>query len=486
MTGSSERRRPRIRLWIKLAVFGAIGVIITHAVHLTIGNRVAGRALTHSQETLGRSVARLVADEAADAVLVDDLLALQSLTRRAVAGRGVAYCFIVRNGRALASSFPDTVPGALVDARRPGDTAPFVVVSRHTRYLDLAEPILDGSAGVVRIGVDLGVVRSTSRQVSRLLGALAVAVIVAGVVAAFVVGRAIAGPVAELVSAADHFDPSGDERIVEPRSRDEIGELAERFNRMMARLRIAHQQQTRARQKEAETERMAALGSLVAGVAHEVNNPLSGMKNCLRRLQRDDSLSPPKRQEYLELMEEGLERIEDAMRQLLDYARPRPLKLEDVSVRDVVHEGTSLLRPSLARRRIELRVDEAAGARVLADRKQVPQALLNLLLNAAYVTPDGGEIRVRVRQRPGLCGIAVEDDGPGIAPEARDHVLDPFFSTKPEGEGTGLGLSVTKSIIEAHGGELTMEFPERGTTATLWLQAASGEAAAGAAASAPS
>jgi signal transduction histidine kinase len=114
----------------------------------------------------------------------------------------------------------------------------------------------------------------------------------------------------------------------------------------------------------------------------------------------------------------------------------------------------------------------------LADRHLAGQALLNLLLNAAYVTPDSGEIRVRLRQRGRLVGLAVEDDGPGIPPEVRDRILDPFFSTKPEGEGTGLGLSVTRTITDAHGGDLTFEFPGRGTIATVWLREAG--AAAGA------
>jgi signal transduction histidine kinase len=86
------------------------------------------------------------------------------------------------------------------------------------------------------------------------------------------------------------------------------------------------------------------------------------------------------------------------------------------------------------------------------------------------VTPDHGEIRVRVRTREGLVGIAVEDDGPGIPQDIRERILDPFFSTKPEGDGTGLGLSVTRTIASAHRGELTFEFPDRGgTVATIWI-----------------
>lgn len=99
--------------------------------------------------------------------------------------------------------------------------------------------------------------------------------------------------------------------------------------------------------------------------------------------------------------------------------------------------------------------------------------MLNLLINAAYVTPSGGQIRLCARERAEHLGLAVEDDGPGIPEDLRARIAEPFFSTKPAGEGTGLGLSITRSIAEAHGGELTFEFPERGgTVATLWLRRA--------------
>lgn len=461
----------RVRLWVKLALLGSLGVVVTHAVHLTISNRLADQALMQSQEALGRNVARLVASEAADSVLLDDLLSLRALTKGTVSRQGISYCFIVREGRVVASSFPGPTPAALVSARSPSDVGPIVVVSGPSRYLDLVEPILGGSAGVARVGIDLTLVESTKHEVSVLSGTVALFVIAAGLIAAFAVGRSIALPVARLVAVSDKFDPSGDTPIVQPKTRDEIGELTVRFNQMMVRLKAAHDEQVRAREKESHTERMVALGTLIAGVAHEINNPLAGMKTCLRRLQRNELVPPAKRDEYLEIMEEGLERIEDVMQHLLDFARPRPLRLDEIDLRDVIREGSSLLRPMLARRHIALREDDLS-ARVIADRKQASQALLNLLLNATYVTKEGGEVRLRVCRRPGYWGIAVEDDGPGIPLELRERILDPFFSTKPEGEGTGLGLSVTKSIIEAHGGELTLAFPPCGTTATLWFREA--------------
>lgn len=469
---------PRVLLWMKLAALGALGVVVMHAVHLTLGNRIAGQALAGEQFVLGRSLARLVARQAADPLLLNDPLALHDVVEgvTADAERGVAYCFIQREGKVMASSLPGGVPATLLGLRPGGGDEPLLVRSEGGAVLDLVEPVLDGRVGEVRLGLDMGVLQATRRQLATDLGLLALLVVALGVLAAFVVGKRIARPIGEMLEVTDRFEPAGagEAPQVTPHGSDEVAVLAGRFNRMLVRLRAAHVEQERARQKSVETERMVALGSLVAGVAHEVNNPLAGLKNCVRRLERDD-LPPPKRREYLELMQEGLERIEDVVRRLLDFGRPHPAELLRVEARQLAEGGARLIQPLLHKRRIRCAVeaDEGGEGPVLADRRKVEQALLNLLLNAAYVTADGGALRVRLRRRDGLRGLAVQDDGPGIPPEIRDRVLDPFFSTKPEGEGTGLGLSVTRSIADAHGGELTFEFPETGgTLATLWLRTA--------------
>lgn len=467
---------PRLRLWMKLFAIAAVGVVLMHAVHLTIGVGVSTRALATEQEVLGRSISRLVAEEAVDPLLVGDPVTLQEIVARAATGRdsGVAYCFIERDGRVVASSFVGQTPPGLVTLRGARDGAPIVVRQGAARILDLAEPVLGGQLGRVRLGLSMEILATTRRQIAIQLGLLAVAMILAGLAAALLLGRSLARPVSRMLSAADSFDPARDDPppTVVARTSDEIAVLADRFNRMMLRLRASHLAQVRAQQEVISAERLAALGSLVAGVAHEVNNPLAGLKNCVQRLERPD-LPPPKRREYLALMREGLERIEEVVKRLLDFARPHPAALSPLLASDLAREGSQLVGPLLRERgvRCDLEVGPGADGPVLADRRLATQALLNLLLNAAYVTPAGGRIAIRVLRRDGLRGIAVADAGPGIPVEIRDRILDPFFTTKPEGQGTGLGLSVTRSIVDAHGGELTFDFPAGGgTQAAVWLR----------------
>ena len=169
-------RWPTLSLWTRLAAFAAVGVIMTHAAHLVIANRITSRSLSREQSALGRNIARQVARQAAEAVLVDDALTLHDLVAGAAEGEGVAYCFIVRDGRVLASSFQGATPPALIELQRD-DGRPIMVVAEDTRYLDLREPILGGSAGEVRLGLDMAVLGATRHDLAVLLGLLAVAVI---------------------------------------------------------------------------------------------------------------------------------------------------------------------------------------------------------------------------------------------------------------------------------------------------------------------
>jgi signal transduction histidine kinase len=459
-------------LWAKLAAFAILGVVAMHAVHLAVGNRIATRVLAREQAELGGGIARLVAGQAADPILLHDAVSLSEIVARAAAIPGVAYCFVVRDGTALASSFRGGTPAALLAVRGSEATGPLVVVDPRGRFLDLEEPILGGEAGHVRLGIDMSLLQSARRELAVPLGMVAVAVIIAGVVAAVVVGRSVARPLEELVAAADRFDPTRDVTPIRPRGGPEATVLGERFNRMMARLRTAQEEQERARQKALTTERLAALGSLGAGVAQEVYKPRAGLNNRVHA-RRLDQADPATRHEYFDLMDEALDRIRDVVRRLLEFGRPRPLELASVEAVDLVVDVSRLVVPVLRRRRIEVETgagDANGDVKVLADRRQIGQAVLNLVLNAAYVTLDGGRIGVLVRRRAGMAGIAVVDAGPGIPQGIRDRVLDPFFSTKPEGEGTGLGLSVTAAIVESHRGELEFECPaEGGTLATIWL-----------------
>jgi signal transduction histidine kinase len=462
-----------VRLWIKLAAFGALAIVATHAAHLAIGDRVASAALAREQAALGSGIARLVATQAADAILTNDTVTLNELVVRTAQNDGMAYCFVVRDGQVLASSIPNGGTQRLLALRRPGaPPGPIVAVEGERRTLDVEEPIMGGRAGTVRLGIDMAILQTTRRAIGQPLTRIALAAIALSIGLAIVVGRRVTRPIEEIIEAADRFDPAVPHPPVHPRGGREIAALARRFNGMTARLHAAHEEQERVRVRALANERLATLGSLVAGVAHEVNNPLASLQNAVAML-REDVNDPAARKADLDLMERALDQIGGVVRRLLDFGRSRPLEIAPVSAVELARDSAGLATMSLKRRGIV--IDQLAepgfdDAPVLADRKEVGQALLNLLLNAAFVSKDYGHLRVRLKQRGPLRGIAVEDDGPGIPSEIREKIFDPFFSTKPSGQGTGLGLTVARTIADRHHGALEFDFPRSGgTVATLWL-----------------
>jgi hypothetical protein len=152
---------------MKLALLAGLGVVVMHAVHLVIGNRIASRALLEEQAQLGRRVARLVAEQSGDALLVDDLMTLYGLVRSAVASPDdVSYCFVVRGGRVVASSFDGPTPEALVRLRSDEDVAPVLVTLDGAAVLDIAEPILGGNLGQIRLGLGMKAPAALRRELA--------------------------------------------------------------------------------------------------------------------------------------------------------------------------------------------------------------------------------------------------------------------------------------------------------------------------------
>ncbi|MHB8420047.1 MAG: sensor histidine kinase [Myxococcales bacterium] len=256
-----------------------------------------------------------------------------------------------------------------------------------------------------------------------------------------------------------------------------VGYLADRERLRAENLRAAHDRLVHANQRLLEdqarlvqTEKLSSIGLLASGLAHEVNNPLTGVIGCLRAL-RQDSIPAERRSQYFDTIADGLERIRTTVQSLLDFTRSRPQSLSLVDAAEMADACVRLVAPMAQEHRIQVAQRIAPREALLrADRAQLMQGLVNLLLNAAYASPPGGEVVLGLRRGPGHTGLFVADRGSGIPREALARVCDPFFTTKPEGEGTGLGLTVTLGIARAHGGDLEIESVEgQGTTVTLWV-----------------
>ncbi len=217
------------------------------------------------------------------------------------------------------------------------------------------------------------------------------------------------------------------------------------------------------------SEKLAALGQLAAGIAHEIRNPLTSINILIHSL-RERLPSGNSCQEDLQVIEAEIHRMNEIVDQFLRFARPASPLFETTDPLSIFEEILYLLRPQIEKQQIIVEKEFQPLPMILMDREQMKQAMLNLLLNAIQAMPEGGQLNLSGKNSKDgqWVQLSVQDSGMGILPEDMDKLFDPFFSTK-EG-GVGLGLSITHRIIDQHHGKIEVEsFPEKGTVFTVWL-----------------
>ncbi len=301
--------------------------------------------------------------------------------------------------------------------------------------------------------------------------ALAIFTVLAVLLASLLVGTVIAGrlhtPMKRLVEGTARVaDGDMEHRLPIDRS-DEFGNLASKFNEMSRRL-------SQSRRSLIQSERLISMGRLAAGVAHELNNPLTGVLAFTESLIDDADEGDERVEDYRVIQREAL-RCRRIVRDLLDFVRQEKPAMRAEDAGRLVGLTLRLIEKLASFRDVAL-VFEKGGdlPLVRADASQVQQVLLNLLVNAADAMDGRGTICIGMRQveRGRWVEISVADDGPGIPEEIRDRIFEPFFSTKAH-RSNGLGLSICQGIVEQHGGRLTFETWEgRGTTFNVLLPAA--------------
>lgn len=342
--------------------------------------------------------------------------------------------------------------------------------------LDVATPLAISTKrwGTLRAGFSLRRLEANlASAIRQILGLTAILFLVSLGVALFV-GRGLLQPIRRLAQTMERTTGLDDVPPVDIQRQDEIGMLARQFAAMLERLREANRELHRQQEAMARAEKMASIGRLASGVAHEINNPLAGMQTCVAALQTGEQ-DPVATRQYLALVQQGLTRVQGIVRQLLDFARQRDLVMGAVDVGRMLEETLALVRYQIARKRVKLALTPLQPpVHVQGDGGQLQQVFLNLLLNALDAVPERGDVRISAHHDTGGIEIAVADNGCGIPAEDLGRIFDPFFSTKGVGKGTGLGLSVSYGIVQAHGGRIAVESQVGvGSTFRVWLPASS-------------
>lgn len=240
-----------------------------------------------------------------------------------------------------------------------------------------------------------------------------------------------------------------------------IGFLALKDRRQREKLEAASQELTAAYEKLQDTfeqlrraDRLAALGELSAGIAHEIRNPLGSIKGSVEILENEIPPDHPKR-EFVRILKEETARLNSIIAQFLKFARPPRPSVEPTDIAALIDETLILVEKEAEQGAIDIRRNlDSSIPQIKVDQDQMRQVLLNLLLNGIQAMPEGGALQVRSFQSDGRLVIEVEDEGTGISKEIElDQIFDPFFTTKSQ--GTGLGLSISHQLIENHNGTLT-------------------------------
>ena len=214
-------------------------------------------------------------------------------------------------------------------------------------------------------------------------------------------------------------------------------------------------------------DRLSALGELSAGMAHEIRNPLWSIKGTAEIL-RDGVAPDDPKLEFADILIKEVDRLNKVLEDFLRFARPEPVEHGRFSPNKAIEEVLELTRQQALRNRVEVEVVLAEDIEIPGRGEQIQQALLNLVLNALQVMPDGGQLKVSSTVHGNEVGIHVSDSGPGIAMEDRERIFNPFVTTRDS--GTGLGLAITQRIIQSHDGHIHLEStPGHGSSFTLCL-----------------
>jgi len=261
------------------------------------------------------------------------------------------------------------------------------------------------------------------------------------------------------------YSVSDDKHLLE----DEIGRLISGFNDLCNRLDQAQKDLDKTMQQAFYSEKMASLGQLTAGIAHEINNPLGGLLNCVKSM-NDEPENVELHNRYIPLLDKGLRRIEHIMRQLLNFGRKAPLTYSKVDIDEIIRECFELLEYRM--KNITLTLDLQLQENYCLDVEALRQIVVNTALNAIQAMPEGGRLTVSTQRTYTRIVITMEDTGTGIEPAVMNKIFDPFFTTKDVGEGTGLGLAVTYSLVQQMNGTIEVESePGKGAIFTISLPA---------------
>jgi two-component system, NtrC family, sensor kinase len=463
-------------IFVVVTLFGSINILLIH--------RIISSLLENELQQRSLYISRTISERAIDQLLFDDVVGLNNLVNEMKSvDPTVEYVFIMdRNLDVRAHTFEDYFPaGLLNDQYLPeGDEISTVLIQPEgsiNRIREFTLPLLGGRAGYARVGItEVHIGQAINRAVSILIW-MVVIFFITGIMMTMAFSYMVTYPIKSISQITENIDldtiqhkkvqtasryPVAVEKPLSHLPADELDTLVEKFNEMINRLQHAYGELESAQKKLVQSEKMASIGSLAAGVAHEVNNPLAGLMHCLKRISKNPE-NCAEIVKYSGLMQEATLKIEKVMKGLLSFARQPGHSLALTELNLMIDNSILLASHKLGKKKIIISQEhKIPGVKLMINKNRIEQVLLNLLLNSidaitekqAEIKDFAGKIIIGSWTKGKHLFIEIRDNGSGIRPEDMEKITDPFFTTKVHGEGTGLGLPISIGIMKEHGGDL--------------------------------
>lgn len=434
----------------------------------------------------GVNNAKGIADNSISFILYDDIAGLDKMVSNKIKiDSSVAYIIVLdNNNKVLAHTFNDEVPQRLLHINNGSAALENIVKiseknTPNNIIRDISVPILQGNLGKIRIGIYEEAFVKSIHSINNFFLLMVFLFLIFGVIGAFLFSYVITYPLKKMRDVAENLnlkDLSVTENTFEKENSlvsflnfkpvlntvDEIDVLNKKFYEMVERLQKTYTELNEAQISLIQAEKMASLGTLSAGLAHEINNPIAGIKNCLRRI----SEAPENIKQnivYIELMEEAVLKIEKVVGGLLNFTRKPVFKFAEFNLVDVIENVLLLSSFQLEKSRIAI-VKNYNNHKKLGygSQNHIEQVILNLVLNSIDAINEkkleipslNGELIINLNFEEDMTILEFSDNGIGISEENIKAIFDPFFTLKKIKQGTGLGLTVCYNIIKQHKGRI--------------------------------
>ena len=426
-------------------------------------------------------LAKIVAEKSLSPLVYEDYLSLHNiLDEIKQSDPSISYAFILNEANEIiAHTYEVNIPYSLinVNSHKNGKANIQVIKTNNFKYpviRDIAYPILNGDIGTVRLGIVEEQIQEEITEVTYRLILMISAFLVFGLFGALFFSLLITTPIRKISKNIQHIDLKNIETIetiIPERKKlnifniqinDEMDILVSKLTDMISRLKRSRIELKESQEALIQADKLAALGTLSAGVAHEINNPISGIKNCINRINKDQK-NIEQNTKYIVLIKDAVGKIEGVVSRLLTFSRKQDIKFEKININKVIENSIKLTSHKLITNNVSTNLNYTEEYFVTGDFNHLEQVFVNLILNSLDAIIEKkenyskiqGEISISINSTSEKIYIHLKDNGIGIPENVKDKIFNPFFTSKKEGKGTGIGLSISYNLIEEHKGNIT-------------------------------